>query len=398
MSHALIKKGLLLLLCSCAAVSGACHTFYGSAEPVTEALSEAAVPVLETDVSEINKYGSLILNIKGSSMLNQGYEYGDIISVTINGETLEMPVVSSYTDVDNGAMLCRVVCDAEKDQVLVGINMSNLAEQLGIAVKSEISEDPGYRWDMLVDEPISVSLAVKEKGGYAEEYLIHQLTRTNERADYPNLTDEEYANFRNIATTGMGKDILYRSSNPVNPELNRNKEADEALNNAAIRTILNLADTETIMSGYEDFGYSYYSQRDIIALNMGVDFTADEFKTKLASGMEFLASHEGPYLIHCNEGKDRAGFVAALLECLMGAGADEVVSDYMVTYYNYYGVEPGTDQYEAIASGNIVKTLQTVFNTEDIWNTDLAADAEAYLLSAGISAETIQAVKDNLNG
>ena len=137
---------------------------------------------------------------------------------------------------------------------------------------------------------------------------------------------------------------------------------------------------------------------DVLAVNMGVDLFLEENRTKLISGLEYLIDHDGPYLIHCTEGKDRAGFASAILECLMGAGADEVVSDYMVTYYNYYGVEPGTDQYEAIASGNIVKTLQTVFNIEDIWNTDLAADAEAYLLSAGISAETIQAVKDNLNG
>ena len=32
---------------------------------------------------------------------------------------------------------------------------------------------------------------------------------------------------------------------------------------------------------------------------------------------------------------------------------DEVVADYMVTYYNYYGVEPGTDKYDAIANSNI---------------------------------------------
>ena len=41
----------------------------------------------------------------------------------------------------------------------------------------------------------------------------------NNREDYPELTDEQFANFRNIATTGMGAGILYRSSSPINPEL-----------------------------------------------------------------------------------------------------------------------------------------------------------------------------------
>ena len=66
-------------------------------------------------------------------------------------------------------------------------------------------------------EPIAVSFALKEAGAYYDQWMIHQLTRTNERADYATLTDEAFANFRVIATTGMGAGKLYRSSSPVNP-------------------------------------------------------------------------------------------------------------------------------------------------------------------------------------
>ena len=47
----------------------------------------------------------------------------------------------------------------------------------------------------------------------------------------------------------------------------------------------------------------------------------------------------------------------------MGATYDEVVADYMVTYYNYYGVtkEAEPAKYDAILRSNIVKTLQTAF-------------------------------------
>ena len=57
------------------------------------------------------------------------------------------------------------------------------------------------------------------------------------------------------------------------------------------------------------------------------DFTAADFKTGLATGLRYFTTHEGPYLVHCTEGKDRAGFVSALLECYMGAAYDEVVAD-----------------------------------------------------------------------
>ena len=66
-----------------------------------------------------------------------------------------------------------------------------------------------------------------------------------------------------------------------------------------------------------------------------------------------MIEKDGPYLVHCTEGKDRAGFVAGLLEALMGSTVDEIKEDYMITYMNYYGVEYGSEQYEKIAESNI---------------------------------------------
>jgi hypothetical protein len=123
---------------------------------------------------------------------------------------------------------------------------------------------------------------------------------------------------------------------------------------------------------------------------------ADEFRAGLAEGFRFLASHEAPYLVHCTEGKDRTGFTVAVLECLMGASAEEVEADYMVTFFNYYGIEPGTEQYDAIVRSNIAKSLATAFDVESIYDADLAAEADAYLLEIGMTREEIDALKANL--
>ena len=104
-------------------------------------------------------------------------------------------------------------------------------------------------------------------------------------------------------------------------------------------TVINLADSENEMEQYEGFDTTYYAGCDIIALDMGMDYHEEDYRQKLADGLRFIASHEGPYLIHCNEGKDRTGFVIALLEALMGADADEIAADYMLTFYNYYGLQ-----------------------------------------------------------
>ena len=144
--------------------------------------------------------------------------------------------------------------------------------------------------------------------------LFRSLVRSDVREDYPDLTDEQYANFRNVATTGMGAFALYRSSSPVNPAINRNLEADAAVNAAGINTVMNMSDSEENMKNYEGYAESYTSALDVIALNLGMDFSADGFRTGLAEGFRYLAGHEAPYLIHCNKGKDRTGFAVAMTE------------------------------------------------------------------------------------
>ncbi len=134
---------------------------------------------------------------------------------------------------------------------------------------------------------------MKEKGGYMAEYLLHDLTRTNNREDYEDLTDEEFANFRNIATTGMGKNVLYRSSSPINPELGRNTYADKAAEKAGVKTFMNLADDAEKAAQYEGYADSYYSKQNIVFLNLGVDFSEKTFKDGLADGFRYMTKHEG---------------------------------------------------------------------------------------------------------
>ena len=351
-------------------------------------------------VTEIQKYGNLVLSLKGSELLAQGYAYGDVVTVTLNGQACEMPVGSNYSDVEQGSMICRVVVKEEtgEDMIILAINMGDLATTLGIATKEKIEEDPGYVWHMNegVEEPVTVTFAMKEQGGYYDQWVMNQLVRSENREDYPDLSDEAYANFREITIGNIAAGRLYRSSSPVNPEINRNKEANAAAAAAGVKTFINLADAVETMQGYEGFAESYYSQQAIIALNLGVDFAAEDFRAGLADGFRFLAANDGPYLVHCNEGKDRAGFFSAMLECLMGATADEVTADYMVTYFNYYGVQPGTEQYDIIANANIRKSLATAFGIETIEGADLAKEAEKYLLEIGLTQEEIDAVRAKL--
>ena len=347
---------------------------------------------ITTTIYEIAKHGNLVLYMYGSDLYDKGFEHGDIVEIAIGEKKWDAPLCTSYSDVDNGEVVLRAT--GATDGVVLAINMGDFATTAGIAKKTAIEEEPGYRWDYLMETPVEITITMKEEGGYREEWLIRQLVRTNERADYSHLSDEAFANFRVIETTGMGKGVLYRSSSPINPDLGRSTYADKAAENAGIITVVNLADNSNTYEGTEN---SYYSTCNVAYVNLGMDFLSESTLNGVAEGMRFIINNNGPYLIHCNEGKDRAGFVSALLECLMGATIDEVIDDYMVTYYNYYGVEKGTEKYDAVVKNNLIKSLNEVFKVEDVYKADLAKEAEAYLIEdAGLTGDEVAALKGRL--
>ena len=393
-------RGMIVLAAALLAVllllTGAMASTLAEAAAALDTAEETFATVIE-----IQKYGNLILSIPGSELLALGFDYGDIVDVTIGGRVYEMPVGSGFNDVDQGSMICRVVVKAypAEDYTVLAINMGDMATATGIATQEKTDADPGYVWRLNagVSEPVAVSIAMKEPGGYYDQWVIHQLTRSDDRADYPDLTDAAFANFRAIEVGDIAPGRLFRSSSPIDPDINRNACADAAAEAAGIKTIVNLTDSDEAMRETEGFDGSYYSGQDILALGLGMDFTTDDFRAGLAEGMRFIAARKGPYLIHCLHGKDRTGFVAAILECLMGASEEEVVSDYMETFRNFYRVEPGTEQYDIVADSNIRRTLCAAFGLESLAGADLRARAEAYLKGIGLSPDEIDAVRDNLS-
>ena len=386
---------------------GHSYSFYGTTEYTISTVNNGSVNYfvneLKTNetrihgyVQSIAKYGNLELTIPGSELDKAGFEYGDLLKITVDGKEFTVPYGTNYSDVDQGSTILR----NSDGHLTLAINMGDFAGKNGIATK-KTNEDKTYEWYYAAETniPAVVTIEMGEKGGYYDEWLIHQLKRTNNREDYKHLSDAEFANFRNVATTGMGENALYRSSSPINDEIGRNTYADKAAEAAGVRTFMNLANDEATAKGYEGFDSTYYSKQNVVYLNLGVDFTAADFKTGLATGLRYFTTHEGPYLVHCTEGKDRAGFVSALLECYMGAAYDEVVADYMVTYYNYYGVtkEAEPAKYDAILRSNIVKTLQTAFGVEDLKTADLKQEATDFFKELGLTDAELTTLTANLS-
>ncbi|MBQ2154158.1 MAG: tyrosine-protein phosphatase, partial [Oscillospiraceae bacterium] len=359
---------------------------------------------LVEDAGDMLKYGHLVINVSTEDLLKE-FAYGDIVTVTVEGYgAIDAPICSNYDDVDTGAALIRAKSD--KNTVNLAINYGQIGVQLGIIEKAPEGSSTTYQVKEGVTFPIYVTIEMKEAGGYADELAVRAMNRDDDHANrataYPGLTDAEYANFRVVGTTGMGENTLYRSSSPINPEIGRNAEADAAAQAAGIKTFMNMADSQAEAEAYAGYAETYYASQNKIFLGMPVAFTTDEFKAGLAEGYRFIASNDGPYLIHCTEGKDRTGLGVAVLESLMGATLEEVQADYLQTYINYYNVVDGvqqalTDEQKEAVKHIITNNLGIVFDA-DLTTADLAAEAEDYLTEIGMTDDEIAALKTNLAG
>ena len=347
-----------------------------------------------TSVREIKKHGNTVLEMKTSEFMDKGFDFGDIVTVTILGTDYEIPVCHSYSDVAEG-QLAMVFDNSEKDDVTLAVNYGSFADYARIAEKEIIEEEPGFVWHYLegVAEPVEVAVRMKEAGGYSDHFSQSDLHRTNVRSDYADLTDEEYANFREITCGQLKEHMLYRSSSPIDPSLNRNKETDQASEKAGIRSFINLAEGAVTAASYEGFDDTYYASCNILYADLGYAWSSADNEEKIANVMRFIADQPGPYLIHCKEGKDRTGFVIAILECLAGASEEEIVEDYMVTFINFFRLEKSDPVYESTADNNIRSSLAKAFGIDSVKGADLKKEAESYLKRIGLSDQELSDLK-----
>ncbi len=348
-------------------------------QPVEE--QEEETLSAEVQITEVKKHGNVVVAGSGAALNEKGFEYGDVVSLVIGENAFRMPICYNYSQVEQGETV--LVIDPDDDDVTIAVNFGDFASSAGIDVSSG---------------PQDAVLVMEQKGGYLARLSEGSLVRSQDREAYPGLDDAEFANFREMTAGGLAPHTLYRSSSPVDPGLNRSHEADKAAADAGIRLFVNMTDSEESIREYEGFDDTYYASQDRICLDMNYDFSSEEFRQKLARGLREMIAHEGPYLIHCKEGKDRTGFMAGVLACLCGADIEEVKTDYMLTFRNFYGVTETSTAWNEIAEKNVVSNLAAAFGTQDLYTADLEAEAEAYLEELGLSADEIASLKERLTG
>jgi hypothetical protein len=143
------------------------------------------------------------------------------------------------------------------------------------------------------------------------------------------------SNFRKITLGKIASGTLYRSNHPVRWNGEQVRDVILSVRKVGIKTVVNLSDNEWTLE-WKVTGCPWYKRMceagNVIAVNIRVfDILDRKFHEKLKDALLFMADHDPPYLIHCEAGIDRTGFLSIVLEAFMGASLTDIAKDYMMS-------------------------------------------------------------------
>ena len=336
------------------------------------------VPMLKGKITSYNEFGAAMLDFTEADMTEAGFTLGDVISISIDDKEIIMPYYDGFYT-RNGEYLC--VAYPTYPSICFTAN--------NIGLPKELTGLEGH----------SVVVKMVEKGGRLDVQTALSMSYTIDREDYPNFSDTEFANARASKGGRLASGVLHRSSSPFCNDINRAFYVSEYLKREKVRTVLNLADTEEKMKSYDMPPYSrtLWEEGNVILCPLKADPTADDYNNRLIEALKELPLRPAPYVVHCMEGKDRTGYVCALLEGLCGATYEEIVADYLITYDNYYLITPENDPIlcNTLVSLRLNTCLMYYAGVNDeaqLPSVDYAKAFSSYLLTHGMSQQQIDAL------
>lgn len=331
-------------------------------------------PLLKGIISMYNEYDGAMLDLTKEDMEKAGFTPGDVVSITLDGQTFVVPYYDGYYA--RGGELLIVAYPGYPSICFTASNTGLPKYLIGL---------DGH----------AVTVRMKEKGGSLDVQMAMSMKYSNDRSEYLHLSDAEFANARVVSAGHIANGVLYRCSSPFSNEINRASYVSDYLESKKVATALNLADTEEKMLTYDMPAYSrkIWENGNVILCPLKTD-PADDFNNRLIAALKELPLRPAPYVVHCIEGKDRTGYVCALLEGLCGATYEEIVADYLATYDNYYGVtlENAPEVCNALVSLRLNPCLMYYAGVDDeakLPYVDYAKSFCDFLLSHGMSKQQI---------
>lgn len=338
----------------------------------------------------LGKYREVLLDTTKSDLDKAGFKVGDLINVKFNGKVSQATYTSNYDGASSFSLYLNYF--AENNQVSLGIYNGEIWGTMGVKVGDKFAfsyggQDPYYE------------LLASYGAGYSDN-----------REDYS--SDAVFANFREVKTTGMGSGVLYRSSSPyeaIKARVSYSADLIEA-NGVANLLIANMTDEDVgkYCEGKTTYVANLYNTGHVYADEMmpSILYYPDDMK----AAMKAVLDMDGSVCVTCSMGKDRTGFLCAILESLAGATYEEVCVDFMLSFENLYHVTKGSDTYNAVCEILLGRILYLFENPDDLarvneinWSSiDIKVDpghaCRKYLKSVGLTDGELDALTAKMQG
>ncbi len=382
-----MKKVFLLLFVSALSISiGACNSKKDNKEVKLENCS----------IHRDDEFGGAYIDISIDGFNKLGFKFGDSLDLSFsnNVKYKDIGYYSGYY-VPAGQEL--VVGYPGYDYIKFCINYG----------------DDVYTMNKF-DKDTKVTITVNKEGKYKDVEETLSITYSDDINEYD--SKEQFANFRSIKAGNLKENLIYRGASPIDNRRKRASTVDSLLKENNIQYDIDLADklitSNTFVSidnkpllGASNFVIGEYFQtlldaNKAIFLGMAAAYKTDVFASQMKTMFEAILNNDGPYYIHCLEGKDRTGYVCMVIEALLGATYEELIDDYFITYHNYYGIEKGSNKYEVIKSLHIDEMIRYVFGFDEETNlltANYKTPVNSYLLSIGLTQEQIDAIQVKLS-
>ena len=333
-----------------------------------------------------DEFGGAYINIGIQEFNDLGFAYGDSVNLvfTTGDKTIKYDDIGYYSGYYVPAGQELVVAYKGYENIKFCINYGE-----DVYAQHEFNENT------------KATITVNQAGKYKDIEETLSISYSDDRNEY--TSDEQFANFREVTVGQISPKLLYRGASPIDDSRKRTAIVDSLLEKNNIHYNIDLADKESSITGSKyvihDYFKSLQDDNKVVFLGMAAAYKADDFTSKMKTLFLSMLDNDGPYYVHCLEGKDRTGYVCMVLEALCGATYEELVEDYFVTYKNYYGIEKGTKKYDVIKQLHIDEMIRYVFGFEQkelLGFANFHSMANDYMLNVGLTQVQINKLQSKL--
>jgi len=297
-------------------------------------------------VTGISSYNQPKLDIKAQQLFDNGMELGDTFTITTSDAVYE-------------------------DAILIERYQGMFMFDYFVNVETDGYISVGFFGKLITaDKGSEITLT---HSGSSDRYNITPLYNagyTNSRADYD--SDEQFANFYEVTGGNLKDGILYRSFSPLyEPDKQtRSPYVSELAEKAGIQYEIALSYSESSIKTQLDkesvTGYCPDLCRADKYVAPGMGYLYFQQKEKTVQVLDAILDNDGAYLIHCNVGRDRTGFVVLLLQALCGCTAEEMSANEAQAFCNLCHIKEGTQEYDVVVDCTYDRNMYLIANPDKI--------------------------------